>query len=131
MPLQLALRAAERAWGYGIVIVDAPHNSRVDPPLGTLVAYGASPGEVVLDSQSISSESDTQTSPYTTALLRYLEEPGLDVGEMLRKVRDSVRLSTETEVEGEFPQQPVTYGWLPAEGVYLTAPPTEALAAER
>ena len=91
------------------------------------MAYAANPGELVLDNQTNISESDTQNSPYTTALLRYLEEPGLDVRVIFRKVRDAVKLSTE----GQYQQQPVTYDGLPAEGVYLTALPAEALAAER
>ena len=89
------------------------------------MAYGANLGEIVLDTQTNISGSDTQNSPYTTALLRYLEEPGLDVREIFRKAHDAVTLSTEDQ------QQPVTYGWWPVEGVYLTASPTEALAVER
>ena len=95
VPVQLALRAVERASDYGIVIVDADHSSPVEPPLGTLVAYAANPSEMVWDALSDGSESGTRNSPYTTVLLRYLEEPGLDVGEMFRKVRDAVILSTE------------------------------------
>ena len=96
-------------------MMDASPVSHEEPPRGTLVALAAQPGEPAWDVNPRTGE-DEENSPYTKALLRYLEESGLEVGEMFRKVRDAVRQSTEGE------QVPVTYGLLPVEGVYLTAP---------
>ncbi|MEZ5932625.1 MAG: caspase family protein [Alphaproteobacteria bacterium] len=54
----------------------------------TLVAYATAPGEVALDGE-------TEHSPYTQALLDYLDEPGLEIGMLFRRVRGAVRESTE------------------------------------
>ena len=57
-------------------------------------------------------------SPYTEALLRYLEEPGIELGMLFRKVRDDVMRATEGR------QEPVVYG-LPGRGVYLGSMPSQ------
>ena len=44
-------------------------------------------------------------SPYTEALLRYLEEPALELGMLFGKVREDVRRATDGG------QEPVVYGW--------------------
>ncbi|MDH3661878.1 MAG: caspase family protein [Alphaproteobacteria bacterium] len=54
----------------------------------TLVAYATAPGEVALDGE-------TSHSPYTQALLDHLNEPGLEIGMLFRRVRGAVRESTE------------------------------------
>ncbi len=63
-----------------------------------------------------------ENSPYTSALLRYLEVPGLEVGMMFRKVRDAVLVSTGRQ------QEPVTYGALPGRNIFLL--PVEPLQSE-
>ena len=82
---------------------------------GTLLAYSAKEGTVALDGRG-------RHSPYTKALLRYLEEPGLEVGLMFRKVRDAVLESTGGD------QEPFSYGSLTARGAYFV-PPTSQIAA--
>ena len=126
--LDLVMRAVGRAAGLGLVILDAcrdnpfvaamrRHGStraigrglaRVEPTGGTFVAYAAKEGTQAADGKG-------RNSPYTTALLRYLEEPDLEVDMMFRKVRDAVLVSTDGN------QEPFTYGSLPSAGVYLTA----------
>ncbi len=54
----------------------------------TLVAYATAPGEVALDGE-------TTHSPYTEALLQHLNEPGLEIGMLFRRVRGAVRESTD------------------------------------
>lgn len=54
----------------------------------TLVAYATAPGEVALDGE-------TTHSPYTEALLQHLNEPGLEIGMLFRRVRGTVRETTE------------------------------------
>ncbi len=85
--------------------------SRADTTAGTLVAYAAREGQVADDGRGLH-------SPYTQALLSHLEEPGVDVEHMLRKVRDAVMQTTrdrewrDPKLLG--PQQPYTTGSLPS-----------------
>ena len=62
-------------------------------------------------------------SPYTEALLRYLEEPELELGMLFRKVRDDVMRATEGS------QKPVVYG-LPGRSVYLGSMPNQPPALD-
>jgi uncharacterized caspase-like protein len=85
---------------------------------GTLIAFATDPGSVALDG-------DTAHSPFTTALLKHLEEPGIEIGLMMRRVTKDVYEST-----GER-QRPWTNASLTGE-LYLkpadpaTAPPAAA-----
>jgi len=51
--------------------------------LGTLIAYATPPGNVASDGSGAN-------SPFTTGLLRHLEEPGLEIRQVLTKVRMGV-----------------------------------------
>ncbi|OCQ99937.1 hypothetical protein BCD64_02330 [Nostoc sp. MBR 210] len=55
---------------------------------GTLIAYSTAPGKVALDG-------DGRNSPYTTALLRSLKAPNLDVEQMFKQVRADVLQTTD------------------------------------
>ena len=130
IPLELAQRAVERASGLRLVILDACRENpfavsmqragatrsigrglaRVEPSGETLVAYAAKEG-------TVASDGDGRNSPYSEALLRFLEEPNLEVMFMLRKVRDAVLASTGGS------QEPFWYGSLSSKGVYLAAGP--------
>ena len=131
VPLELVSRAVERASGLRLVVLDAcrenPFASRMqragatrsigrglaraEPPGDTLVAYAAKEGTVAADGSG-------RNSPYSEALLAHLEEPGLEIGLMFRKVRDSVVATTGGR------QHPFVYGSLSSRGVYLAAAPT-------
>ena len=136
VPLELVSRAVERASGLRLVILDACRENpfavnmqragatrsigrglaRVEPSGETLIAYAAKEGTVAADGAG-------KNSPYTGALLSHLEEPGLEVGLMFRRVRDAVLASTGGR------QEPFVYGSLSSRGVYLAAgPPAPALA---
>ena len=128
VPMALAMRAVGRASGLGLVILDACRDNpflasmersvgirtmgrglaRVEPTGETLVAYAAKEGTQASDGEG-------RNSPYTTALLSYLEEPGLEVVMMFRKVRDAVLKATGND------QEPFVYGSLSSKGVYLAA----------
>ena len=130
VPLDLVARAVEGASGLGLVILDACRDNpfaaamqragptrsigrglaRVEPAGEMLIAYAARGGTVASDGAG-------RNSPYTEALLAHLEEPGLEVGLMFRKVRDAVLKSTGNK------QEPFVYGSLSSEGVYLGARP--------
>jgi C-terminal processing protease CtpA/Prc len=78
----------------------------VDTPEGTYVSYSAEGNTVAEDGQG-------RNSPFTTALLKHIEEPNLEVDKLFRKVRDEVVNSTGGR------QKPFTYGSLPGTEVYL------------
>lgn len=61
--------------------------ARVSAGAGTLIAYATAPGEVANDGSG-------QNSPFTSALVRHIGTPGLDVALMLRKVRQEVAWAT-------------------------------------
>ncbi len=82
--------------------------ARIEPKGATLVAYAARHGQTAQDGSS-------GNSPYVRALMKHINEPGLDVSLMFRRVRDSVMKETGNA------QEPFTYGSLP--GVTLSFRP--------
>lgn len=79
---------------------------RVEPNDNVMVAYAAKDGTVAKDG-------DGRNSPFTTALLRNIEKPGLEINFLFRNVRDDVMASTKRE------QQPFVYGSLSGTEIYL------------
>ena len=86
-----------------------------EPSDNVLVAYAARDG-------TTASDGDGRNSPFTTALLRHIETPGLEISFLFRRVRDDVMLATKRE------QQPFVYGSLSKEEIYLKAPTLSAPA---
>ena len=136
--LDLVSRAVEGASGLGLVILDACRDNpfaaamkrsgakrsigrglaRVEPSGETLVAYAAKGGSVAADGAG-------RNSPYTTALLAHVEEPGLEVGLMFRKVRDAVLRKTNGR------QEPFVYGSLSSKGFYFSKAPVATPVAPK
>jgi caspase domain-containing protein len=85
----------------------------IDVGADTLVAYAAKAG-------SKSYDGDGQNSPYATALLRHLAEPGIDIRIALGRVRDDVLAMTGGR------QEPFIYGSLGGATIPLVAQPTAA-----
>jgi uncharacterized caspase-like protein len=85
-----------------------------EPTDNVLVAYAARDGTTANDG-------DGRNSPFTTALLRNIEKPGLEISFLFRNVRDEVMSATKRE------QQPFVYGSLSKEAIYLK--PSEASPA--
>lgn len=117
------LRAVDGAKSLRLVLVDACRDnpmgsnfsgtrsagrglSRIEPRGGVLVSYAAKGGTVAYDG-------DGANSPYATALLENLSEPGIEIGKLFRKVRDSVLVATDGR------QEPFTYGSLPSTDIFL------------
>jgi hypothetical protein len=98
MRRSVATRAVERGLG------------RIEPLNNVLVAYAAKDGTTAADG-------DGRNSPFTAALLKYLETPGLEINFLFRNVRDDVITATNSE------QQPFIYGSLAKEAIYLKPPP--------
>src|SRR4029077_5796142 len=115
--LKTLIQSVSRASGLGLVILDACRDTpfaakmarskltrsvargfaRVEPTTNVLVAYAAKDGTTARDG-------NRRNSPYTTALLRNLEVPRLEVSFMFRNVRDEVMAATNRA------QQPFVYG---------------------
>ena len=73
---------------------------------GLLVSFAAEEG-------STADDGDGMHSPYTDALLDVIDEPGLEVGRMFRKVRARVREATDGR------QVPIERMQLPDEAIYF------------
>jgi uncharacterized caspase-like protein len=61
--------------------------AEVEGKAGTLIAYATQPGNVA-------SDGDGKNSPFTEGLLKYIEEPGLEIRDMLSYVRVRVLKKT-------------------------------------
>ena len=83
-------------------------------PPNTLIAYAQRAGFTAEDGVGSSN------SPYTTALIKHLPTPGLDIELALRRVRDEVLRATKNK------QEPFRYGSLGGAEIALIAKPTEA-----
>jgi hypothetical protein len=94
---------------------------------GSLIAYATAPGTEAADGSG-------PHSPFTAALLRYIEKPGLTVQQVLNAVRSEVKAATKgrqipwesSALEGDFyfvqsplapPQAPVAAAALPGSGL--------------
>src|SRR5215468_4514073 len=74
--------AINKTSGRGLAIVDAPN--------GSLVSYSTAPGTEALDG-------DGTNSPYTSALMRIGQEPGLPIEQVLKRVRLEVSNATDRQ----------------------------------
>ena len=91
---------------------------------GSIIAFATDPGDVALDG-------DGKHSPFTEALLRHIETPGVEIGLMMRRVtkdvfegtREKQRPWTNASLTGEFYMKPAEPGAAPA------ATPAPAAAA--
>ena len=94
MQRRLPVRAVERGL------------TRVEPAGSVLVAYAAKDGTTASDGPG-------RNSPFTAALLRHIETPGLEVNYLFRNVREAVLNATNLQ------QEPVVYGALPSAEIYF------------
>jgi|GEM_PF-3424319 len=91
------LETLNRYEGLNIVVLDACRNNpfeggtrsgggglaRMDAPTGTLVAFSTAPGRVAEDGEG-------RNSPYTHALVRSMQIPGMKVEDVFKRVRIEV-----------------------------------------
>jgi tetratricopeptide (TPR) repeat protein len=129
IPLERVLSKVEGAKKLRLVILDACRDnpfaqrlasagggtrsvgrglSKVEPSGGIMVAYSARDGHLAQDG-------DGFNSPFAEALVQGLDEPGVEISLLFRKVRDTVWNKTHGQ------QEPFTYGSLPAEALYFKA----------
>ena len=129
VPAQWVLSRMEAAGNrLNMVILDACRNNpytgrvrggarglaRMDAPSGSFIAYSAAPGKTATDG-------DGENSPYALALAAALNEPGLTVENVFKRVR--VRVEEETERTGR-KQTPWESSSL--KGDFYFVPPREA-----
>lgn len=143
--MRAAMLAVSEAKTLGLVILDACRNdpfahirrtsatrsasrglAPIEPSENVLVAYAARDGTTASDGTG-------RNSPFTAALLRHVETPGLELEFLFRNVRDDVWQATNGA------QQPFLYGSLSKDEIYLagsvgtataaTVPPSETEAA--
>ena len=120
MPIDDVRAALDRASGVKVMILDACRNNpvveslrrkvggetralggarglaRIDKTQGTVIAYATAADEVAADGQG-------RNSPFTTAFLKRLSEPGLEIEQLFRRVAADVNSATGGR------QRPETY----------------------
>ena len=137
--LKSLMLAVSGAKDLGLVILDACRNNPfglqmqrtnrsraitrglapIEPSDNVLVAFAAKDGTTAKDGTG-------RNSPFTEALLKHIETPGLEINFLFRNVRDDVLAATDRA------QQPFTYGSLSKEAIYLKPPPAgEATVTQR
>ncbi len=129
IPLPRLISKAGSARSLGLVILDACRDNpfarkmrlssrtrsigrglaRIEPERGTLVIFAARDGQVAQDG-------DGRHSPFTRAFLEVVDEPGLEMNFLFRKLRDKVLAETSGA------QEPFMYGSLPAKAFYFRPP---------
>jgi glutaredoxin len=102
--------ATKRVSFKGLVPVEATGTN-------TLVAYAAKAGSVSFDGAGMN-------SPFATALMKYIAEPGLDIRTALGKVRDEVLAATGNQ------QEPSIYGSLEGTTIFLVPASSRARALD-
>jgi hypothetical protein len=90
----------------------------VQSAIGTLIAYATQPDNVALDG-------DGRNSPFTSALLKHLPTPGLEISSLMKRVRaDVVATTSERQVPWDHSSLIGEVVLVPA----VAAPPAEAAA---
>jgi uncharacterized caspase-like protein len=104
------LNSLERARGVKILVLDACRNNplaeqlarratnrayfssrglaRIEHPSGMLIAYATQAGQVADDGRG-------RNSPFTSALIKRIEEPGIEIGQIFRRVAVDVNTLTQ------------------------------------
>jgi uncharacterized caspase-like protein len=134
--LKSVMGTVDGAAKLGLVVLDACRNNpftakmqrsvrtravprglvQVEPTGNVLVAYAAKDGTTAEDGRG-------RNSPFTQALLKHVETPGLEITFVFRNVRDDVMTATRRA------QQPFVYGSLSREAIYLKTAPAPAQSA--
>jgi hypothetical protein len=118
-PFRLRLASATRG------IATSPGLTPVRAAVGTLIAFATAPGEVAEDGAGAH-------SPFTSALLRKIATPGLELRSMMAEVRREVREATGgRQVPWEHSALEGAFYFLPAAINVPAAPPPAAAEAPR
>ena len=92
--------------------------AQVASGVGTLISFSTQPGNVALDGEG-------RNSPFTSALLKTIEQPGLSLGDIMIDVRNDVLASTDRK------QVPWDNSSLTGQFYFKPPPPGAAAPARR
>ena len=130
VPLERVLDRLSAATKLRVVILDACRNNpflsrmvmsrvstravargltAVEPSHGEVVFYAARDGNVASDGKDAN-------SPFATALVKHMDEDGVELGRFFRRVTSSVLAATNNQ------QEPFVYGRIPDEDFYFKPP---------
>jgi tetratricopeptide (TPR) repeat protein len=98
---RMVMNRATRAVARGLTAVDPSH--------GEVVFYAARDGSTALDGTGAN-------SPFASAFVKHIEEPGVELGRFFRKVTSSVLEATGNQ------QEPFVYGRIPDADYYFKPP---------
>lgn len=98
-PFRLASNNGKRAATRGL--------GNIEPSAGEVIAYSAKEGTLAQDGPT------NTNSPFAAALIKNLNQPGLEIRLLFGKVRDDVLAATANE------QEPYTYASLGGDEIYL------------
>ena len=105
--------AINKTAGRGLAMVDAPK--------GSLVSYSTAPGTEALDG-------DGANSPFTTALTRIGQEPGLPIEQALKRVRLAVSKATDPNHQVPYESSSLTteFSFFPTQSGEIRPTPVKA-----
>ena len=105
--------AINKTAGRGLAMVDAPK--------GSLVSYSTAPGTEALDG-------DGANSPFTTALTRIGQEPGLPIEQALKRVRLAVSKATDPNNQVPYESSSLTteFSFFPTQSGEIRPTPVKA-----
>lgn len=96
-PFATRFRSASR----GLAIVGSA-------PTGTFISYSTGPGQVARDGEG-------RNSPYTSALLQHMKEPGISITDMFMKIRQKLQRETG-QVPWELSSLVGSFAFVPGKG---------------
>jgi uncharacterized caspase-like protein len=110
-PFAKRIKSANRA------AVPLPGLAQFDSTRGSFIAFSTAPGKVALDGAG-------RNSPFASALLRHIAEPGLSISDLMLSVRRDVVAETH-DAQRPFEQGSLLdrFEFVPKEGAVAAAPP--------
>lgn len=112
----------EAKLNFSLVVLDACRNNpfkgsgrgrvpglaSINAPVGSLVMYSTKAGSVASDGQN------TRNSPFTTAFLKHVQTPGLDVNLLPSKISQTVdEITSGSQVPGTYMQLKSSFSFVP------------------
>jgi formylglycine-generating enzyme required for sulfatase activity len=137
IPLSVVRSAVGGASKLRMVVLDACRNNpfkllgnngkrsanrglaQIEPGAGEVIAYAAKEGTLAQDGPA------NANSPFAEALVKSLQEPGLEIRLMFGRIRDDVLTATKNE------QEPYTYASLGGEAIYLKPPLSQPIFLQK
>jgi len=90
-------RFKRAAYGATRAVENTRGLARIDKTQGSVIAYAAAPGDVASDG-----DGRTRNSPYTASLLRWIQEPAVEISTMFRRVTSDVYDTTKGKQQPEY-----------------------------